>query len=127
MYVIIYAMVYLVQSLGGGEIENPRGRLHDSKGGDKDREIVHTALKRIITLGKADVLTQPSWSSSRRIDGEDLTMASLSKANAAAEEGFSRLAGFKGSRGSGGTKGTKGAKAAKEDDRLAAVSEESEV
>lgn len=57
MYVAITIVAVLAQNYTKVAIANPRVKdYHDGKGGDRDKEIVHAALKRIIVLGKADVL-----------------------------------------------------------------------
>jgi hypothetical protein len=57
MMIVVRIIRYLVEKWEGSEIENPRVKdYHDSKGDEKDKQIMHAALKRIIELGKADVL-----------------------------------------------------------------------
>lgn len=119
MYVGIRIIVWLAQQQVTEEIENPRVKdYHSGKGDDNDRKIVHAALKRIITLGKADVL-DPAFVElfKEDFDGDlDLTRASLSAAAAGAIK-----------RSSLDSHASKGSKATRDENRLRTIGEESKV
>merc|ERR1712196_506442 len=57
MVVLIWTITFIAQRFTTTYIENPRvHEYHNRTGADHDKKIVHDALKRIILLGKADVL-----------------------------------------------------------------------